>query len=151
MSLILYKSKEEVPEGIEVIDDNDAFFDYATFLDPSSLVQRKIVETIDQGTIVSNQTFIGRTKEFGALFKECLSTGTKTLLNISEHRDLCFDCIECGYNAIGLLSLIKDGYAIVKYLLVPLEQDSECDIIRDGKHFKSFMEVMRYERYGDYE
>lgn len=146
MSLVIYRTKEEVPDGFEVIEDNDEFFDYATTLDPSSDVQNLIVSKIDEGKIVSAQTFIGRTPEFGTLFKNNLSTGSKTLLNIINHKDICFDCVECGYNAIALLPYLTDGYAIVRNLLVPVDKDIKCDIIYDDRKFNSFFEVLKYDR-----
>lgn len=42
----------------------------------------------------SPATFIGRDPSLGALYKQHLSTGTKTLLNVLNHPDKCFSTID---------------------------------------------------------
>lgn len=94
MSLQVY-NKTDPP--ISVIVDNDTYFDGHTELDSGDMCAG-ILKVIDKAVYNSPATFIGRDPSLGAL-----STGTKTLLNISQHRDLCFDTIECGNNALTLL------------------------------------------------
>ncbi len=40
-------------------------------------------------------------------FNNCLSTGSKILLNIYRYPELCFNVMECGDNALELLAGIK--------------------------------------------
>lgn len=61
----------------------------------------------------SPATFIGRDPSLGALYKQHLSTGTKTLLNVLNHPDKCFSTIECGYNALTLLMGFTEGQAVL--------------------------------------
>ena len=98
MPLIVYTNKKDVEDsGKDLIMINDLFFDAETVLKNSELVS-KILEDIDKAKYNSDLTFIGRTKELGALNKSMLSTGTKTLLNIIQHPDKCFNVCECGNN-----------------------------------------------------
>ncbi len=40
-------------------------------------------------------------------FNNCLSTGSKILLNLYRYPELCFNVMECGDNALELLAGIK--------------------------------------------
>lgn len=71
----------------KVVRINDAYFLANTKLEDTEQC-RRILRIIDQAEYCSEKTFIGRDKSLGALFTDNLSTGTKTLLNISQHRDL---------------------------------------------------------------
>ena len=83
-----------------------------------------------------------RTKELGALNKNMLSTGTKTLLNIIQHPDKCFSVCECGNNALSLLPLITEGSIYWSIPVVAYNGDSACDIICNGKEYKDFYEFL---------
>lgn len=96
----------------KVVRINDAYFLANTKLEDTEQC-RRILRIIDQAEYCSEKTFIGRDKSLGALFTDNLSTGTKTLLNISQHRDLCFDTIECGNNALTLLMGFTEGQAVL--------------------------------------
>lgn len=61
-----------------------------------TFICRRILRIIDQAEYCSEKTFIGRDKSLGALFTDNLSTGTKTLLNISQHRSLCYQFLHAG-------------------------------------------------------
>ena len=69
----------------KVVRINDAYFLANTKLEDTEQC-RRILRIIDQAEYCSEKTFIGRDKSLGALFTDNLSTGTKTLLNISQHR-----------------------------------------------------------------
>lgn len=96
----------------KVVRINDAYFLANTKLEDTEQC-RRILRIIDQAEYCSEKTFIGRDKSLGALFTDNLSTGAKTLLNISQHRDLCFDTIECGNNALTLLMGFTEGQAVL--------------------------------------
>lgn len=103
---------------------------------------------IDQAEYCSEKTFIGRDKSLGALFTDNLSTGTKTLLNISQHRDLCFDTIECGNNALTLLMGFTEGQTVLHPGVVwdPDIWDSlgVLDVVFDGNHFTDLCAISSY-------
>lgn len=83
MSLNLYTSIEDVPKNLELVDYNDAFFGMNTPLNNSEF-EKIALKGIDEAVFTSSETFIGRTKAFGSLFRSCLSTGCKTLLNLEK-------------------------------------------------------------------
>ena len=144
MSLTVYHTKKEVPQSLTIVRNNDIFFEMNTNI-PNTEVAHEILATVDKAKYVSEKTFEGRTKEWGALFKNYLSTGTKTLLNILSNPDKCFDIVECGNNALELLSRIKDGYVLWEYIVVfPDEEEISCDILYKGNHFTDFYEFLGF-------
>lgn len=145
MSLNVYRCKEDVPKHIKVVDCNDAFFNVNTVLKDSELT-RYIIEYIDRGHYCNEDFFYGRDNEVGLVRREALSTGSKTLLNIALHSDFCFNVIECGNNAINVLSMFHDGNIIWKYPVCQVNGIMCCDILYYNKHFLSFNEFLRYVR-----
>lgn len=144
MALYIYTDKLNIPEGIKIIDFNDSYFDVFTTIDDTSLV-RSILATIDKAEYNSDNTFIGRTKELGALNKSMLSTGTKTLLNIIQHPDKCFNTIECGANALEFLPLVGEGKVIWKVPVLTTIPNAKCNIILNDKEcFTDFHDLQKY-------
>lgn len=131
----------------KVVRINDAYFLANTKLEDTEQC-RRILRIIDQAEYCSEKTFIGRDKSLGALFTDNLSTGTKTLLNISQHRDLCFDTIECGNNALTLLMGFTEGQAVLHPGVVwdPDIWDSlgVLDVVFDGNHFTDLCAISSY-------
>lgn len=144
MSLQVY-NKTDPP--ISVIVDNATYFDGHTELDSGDMCAG-ILKVIDKAVYNSPATFIGRDPSLGALYKQHLSTGTKTLLNISQHRDLCFDTIECGNNALTLLMGFTEGQAVLHPGVVwdPDIWDSlgVLDVVFDGNHFTDLCAISSY-------
>lgn len=136
--LTVYTNKQQIAnDGKKLIRVNDLFFNTETNLSNTEIT-KKILKTIDKAEYNSEFTFIGRTKALGALNKNMLSTGTKTLLNILEHPDLCFDVCECSNNALCMLPLIREGNIYWRYPAAAYSADIECDILYNGEHFSSF-------------
>lgn len=143
MSLNIYTSKSEIPSEIEYIDYNDLFFESIEIQDTP--LNREILQKIDKATYNSTETFIGRDQKLGALNKEHLSTGCKTLLNIVSTPEKCFDVSECGQNVLQLLYCIKNGNIYWKIPnIVCFSENKECDITIDNKNFKDFYEFIQY-------
>lgn len=143
MSLNIYRHIEDIPENIKYIDYNDLFFE-STQLNSDSLTSY-ILNTIDKATYNSPDTFIGRDKNLGALNKESLSTGCKTLLNIISNTDKCFNVSECGQNCLEMLAYIKDGNILWKLPVLHCILDGkQCDINIDNKHFNNFDDFVEY-------
>ena len=142
MALTIYTDIKDIEKvGKDLILINDLFFDSDTNLNDSELTD-KILITIDKASYNSELTFIGRTKELGALNKNMLSTGTKTLLNIIHHPDKCFSVCECGNNVLSLLPLITDGCLYWSIPVVTYEGDPTCDIVCNGKRYNNFYEFL---------
>lgn len=142
MALYIYTNKEDIDKsGKDLITINDLFFDSETTLKDCKIV-KTILLTIDRAKYNSDLTFIGRTKELGALNKSMLSTGTKTLLNVLQHPDKCFDVCECGNNVLSLLPLITEGSIYWSISTVAYTGKPECDIVCNGKEYKDFYKFL---------
>lgn len=147
MSLKIYRTKDEIPNGIRFVNSNDAYFNGHTQLNGSEL-ESEILRCIDKARYNSAFTFIGRDVNLGALNIQQLSTGTKTLLNILSNPDVCFNVVECGSNALRLLPLVKDGHILWRTAFAPYSGDALCDISYHDKEFSNFYEFMRYAKEG---
>lgn len=144
MSLNVYTRKEDIPKGMILVSDNDSYFSGETLLSGSDFC-KLVLRNIDKAEYVSEFCFTGRTKEFGNLNKDLLSTGTKTLLNIESSPDLCFNAIECGYNAISLLPLIKEGNILMpKQLYLYDGRHEDCDISCNNMQYSIFSDFLSY-------
>lgn len=118
MALVVYRTEEDVKNaGLDLIRVNDLFFNAETYLD-NTYLSNLVLSTVDKAKYNSSLTFIGRSIDLGALNKNMLSTGTKTLLNIINHPDKCFDVCECGDNALSLLPLFKNGSVLWAFPMV---------------------------------
>ena len=144
MALNIYLHRSEVPEGMNIICGNDVYFDGYTIIGDSEF-EKEVLSAIDKAKRVSDTTFIGRTRKLGALDKSCLSTGTKTLLNIYNNPDKCFDVVGCGDNALEFLCDLRDGNILWEFPFMNFERDDEtCDIIYRGTHFSNIVDFMDF-------
>ena len=147
MSLHIYDRKEDIPKETLFIDSNDIYFDANTKLLDNDFT-RLVLKAIDKAEYVSEQTFTGRVKRWGALFKEHLSTGSKTLLNIQQHPEVCFNVAECGSNVKQLFAEIKDGRIYWEVPMTVLEKDCDCDFEYKGEKYTRYSKFLHYIRYG---
>ena len=139
MSLKVYLSKEEIPNGISVITKNDDYFDVNTLLDASD---NFILQNIDGAVYNSENTFIGRDSSLGALYRENLSSGCKTALNVIHNTDKCFSTIECGNNASDVILQLQEGQALWVKRSIMLKLDTKVDIVYRNKKCKSIKEFI---------
>lgn len=125
MSLQVY-NKTDPP--MSVIVDNDTYFDGHTELDSGDMCAG-VLKVIDK-----------------AVYKQHLSTGTKTLLNVLSHPDKCFSTIGCGYNAISYMLNFKQGNVYIPntFIFSPGLTSDNIDIVWDGKHFTKLSELKGY-------
>lgn len=142
MSLRIYVKKSDIPNGIKIVNYNDKFFNLVSLKNDS--VTRDILLHIDRARYNSADTFIGRDETLGALNKSCLSTGSKTLLNIAYRADVCFDVIECGQNALRELVKIKEGIVLWECPVLLIHDAEECDIVINDRRFLNTMEFAEY-------
>ena len=132
-----------VPADLEIIDNNDLYFiGYSDI--PDNDVTAKILSSVDGTERVSNTLFKSKFIKDASLSKDMLSTGAKTLLNITQHPDKCFNTIECGENAFICLKDLTSGCALVEVCCVSFVDNPSCDIIIDGKLFTDFNEAADY-------
>lgn len=148
MALNIYTKKGLIPKDMQFVGSNDAFFDENTFLREDIFIE-EILKTIDKAVRVSDFTFIGR--DSNIMNKNYLSTGTKTLLNILESPDTCFNIEECGVNVLDYIPRIKNGNVFWKHPVHCIDTDGSCDIYLDGKHYVDFYEMVQDVVEGDYE
>ncbi len=139
--LKVYRAPDDVPNGIRIVRDNDEYFNYNTLLQDNALT-RDILSTIDKAEYISELTILGRTKSLGALNKQVLSTGTKTLLNILGSSSDCFDLRECGDNVLRFLPRVTDGHVIWDMPCLAYCGDPDCDIEYKGKRYRDFYEFL---------
>lgn len=143
--LNIYDNREEISNN-KIVDMNDAYFNLHTFLYDSEFT-RTVLKTIDQAGYYSEHAFVSRTKGMGNLTKNLLSTGSKTLLNIYYHPDVCFNVCECGYTALSLLPLIGHGSILWEYPATQFRGSvTECSIIFKGNVYHDFIELLKYFR-----
>ena len=131
-----------------IVFDNNEFFDSRTsILDDD--ISKDALSTVERGIYRSSTTFISRDEI--ELDKSCLSTGTKTLLNIIQHPDICFDVSECGINALQFIPRIRDGMIIWRFPLISYRGKKDCDISYKGilySNFSDFLNVIYKEDRG---
>lgn len=143
--LTIYRTVEEIPSGIKLVRDNDAYFNAKSKLLDTELV-KYILGRIDGAEYVSEYIFCSKNKKVGNLNKIYLSTGTKTLLNIINSDNVCFDLIECGINVLDLIpefSLKVNGSVLWSNCFYPFEKDCDCDILYRGMKFSRTFDFMR--------
>lgn len=141
MSLIIYTEKKYIPHNLKFININDSFFDVYTQLNDDDLC-KDILLKIDKAEYNTPLTFLGRTKALGNLNKSMLSTGTKTLLNIINHPDKCFNVAECGNNALQFLPKIQKGNILWEMPAIAYCGTADCDIILNGIQYYNFYKLL---------
>lgn len=139
--LKIYRTYDEVPKGIRIVRDNNTYFDYNTVLQNNTLT-REILYTIDKAQYVSELTVSGRTKALGSLNKQVLSTGTKTILNILNNSNDCFDLSECGDNVLKFLPRVTDGNVIWDMPCLAYCGEPDCNIEYKGEIYRNFYEFL---------
>lgn len=143
MCLNVYRDRSSVPSGMQIVDVNDSYFNAYTKLDDSPL-EREILQEIDEAEYGSSVTFVGRDKKLGKLNKSFLSTGTKTIINILDNPDVCFNVCECGDNVLKFLPRINNGNVLWKRPFLVVEQNIPCNIQIEGKSFNDLCSFLQY-------
>lgn len=143
MSLYLYDSYDEVPVGVEIIKENDIFFNRYSDLRNEEFILR-VLKDIEQCERVSDERAISlRVGEGVPIYLSELSTGGKTAINTYEYPDKCFDLLECGDNATWIiLSGIRNGNVVGFVGSVTVDEGLECDVIYHGKQCKTVGELL---------
>ena len=144
--LNIYFREKDVPEWMQLIKTNDAYFNANTVLTGTD-DEARILMNVDNAVYNTPESFIGRDKDIGALYREYLSTGCKTALNILTHKNKCFSVVECGQNAKEEILLLKEGNVLWAWGdYIDLDDDTECCIYSYGREFTKIGEWFDYIR-----
>ena len=131
-------------DNINPIMSNDIFFNAHTKIQDLDIV-KDILKIVDKAERLSDLTFIGRSNKFGPLDKQCLSTGTKTLLNIIQYKEKCFNISECGINVLELLPLLDGNVYCNHYINFPITKENKNSQIKyRGKLFSNLIDFNEY-------
>lgn len=141
MSLHLYTTKWDVPEGETVIIDNRRYFAEYT-LSKLNDEMNGLLKHTDGATYYKTGMLIDK---FGIGFPAVgLSSGGMTVLNIYYNPDVLFSTIECGDNALVDIRCLTRGRVTDGPLLTADDVPDACDIIvndvYDGTRYTSFKE-----------
>lgn len=142
MSLHIYTSENFIPQEMRLVLWSDSYFDTHTYLSTDKLVT-DILWTVDKAKYNNKNSFISRIPDIGVLNKTYLSSGTKTLLNIINHPNVCFSAETCGGNALDFISCIHSGNILWRLAVLNYAGDSEaCDIVLNGE--KRYTNMFRF-------
>ena len=142
----VFTSKDQIPLGLEVVLDNDAFFRMSGKIYDNDFV-RNLLNSVDGAGYISTDVFKSRFYPHAATPRKFLSMGTKTLLNIMGCDTKCFTLAECGNNALQLLpelSKLVDGYVLWSNWYISLDEDWECSFRYKGNIFSSTLFFIKY-------
>ena len=137
MSLNVYSTKYP-PKDMDVIKYNDSYFIGEEFIPDTPLVHKVLAE-VEHGQYLNEGTLLDRT---GMPCRASnLSTGVKTLLNILNHPEICFDTLECGCNMYDFLFQLQSGnmYAKQAFKILTVE---DIDVIYANKHYSKAVDFM---------
>jgi hypothetical protein len=134
MSLHVYENVNELPNGITYIKSNDSFFDAGGIIRGDEF-SKNVLSRIDGSEYCNESSFYSKFVKDKVVSKDKLSTGAKTLINIYDNPNYCFDTCECGNNALKMLFEIRDGYVLWRKPVVCADKNYDCDIIFEEKQY----------------
>lgn len=144
MSLKIYQNREEIPEGIRVVDVNDSWFNQYTKLRDIEKV-KQILWSVDEARRADDTHFYPKIDPDGKIPKMFLSTGCKTALNVLSQPDICFNVIECGDNALTEILRLQNGCVLWEIVSVAyLCDDESVDVIIEDMHFTEASSAIEY-------
>lgn len=144
MCLNIYTDKSKIPSNITLIDDNETFFDGFTLLKDCEFV-KAVLHNVEKAEYINTECFLGRIKDIGSLNKSCLSTGTKTIINLySNPKGYCFNLCECGNNVLQFLPQVTEGHVLFEIPVIALDsfEDESCDIMFEGTHYTNIYDFL---------
>lgn len=146
MSLHIYTSTDLIPNGIKYEMLNDVYFNKHHLKLPDTEEVRFLLKYIEEGEYHTEKTFIGKFVPNAGILNRFLSTGTKTALNILLSKDVCFDTMSCGENALRGIIYLRDGHAIIEDGFM-MHEDADIDVIVNDMY--RFLRIKDYIDYVD--
>lgn len=138
MSLRVYITHEEIPKDLEVIYNNNGFFDANTKLKDNEFTRKVLAETetaeyIDEDTFNDNM--------FGVMHRDKLNVTAKSLLNLENNPDKCISLVESSLSCLDRLGDIHEGAVYWPWSMEAYD-DVPCDIEFRGKKYYTMDELM---------
>lgn len=146
MSLHIYYDENTVPNGMEIIRCNDAYFNMHVKLEDTEEVTH-LLKDIDDAVYCSDITIkSNKHPTHGELYSECLSTGCKSALNtilFSDKNNVCISSDEMGNNAWNALLTCTSGNILYKCTSIVIDRKMSCDIVFEGIHCSSIEQYVK--------
>jgi hypothetical protein len=136
----IYTDKSKIPSNMEYIHDNDVFFMKNCVNDTK--LNRLIIKEIDEAEYCSKIKFIDRSDN--PLYIDCLSMGSKILINAGNNLDKVFNACELGENALNFALERMCSLNLYFPNKIPYEVPDDTDISEitlNGKAIKSVYEL----------
>ncbi len=130
MSVVLniYIGKENLPKDKRLIFNPDNAIPLVIIT--GSQFQREVISIIEKGSYYDNKMFTDR---FGGnLYYTSMSTGSKALFEVDFLTDYVINCVECGENALELLTHLDHGNVYLEYRDIDLPWDIDCPVCYNG-------------------
>lgn len=128
MSLHIYTSTDLIPNGIEYELMNDIYSNKHHLRLPDTKEVRFLLKYIEDAEYQTEMTFIGKFVPGAGILNRFLSTSAKTALNILLSKDICFDTMSCGEEALRAIIYLRDGYAVIEDGFM-MHEDGDIDVI----------------------
>ena len=128
--ITIYKSKNQIPSSMELIELNDYFFNKTTadYLDEQAI---NIIAEIDGAKLLGKYKITSALNGV-TLDIDKLSSGCKTVLNVLYFPDKIFNIKECGDNALDILYSLAQGNVYSEYPMISFEMESVNVIDENG-------------------
>ncbi|MCM1082210.1 MAG: DUF4869 domain-containing protein [Clostridium sp.] len=116
--ITIYKSKTDIPKGVELVELNDLFFNQ-NIIERFDMRAENIIRKIDGAALREDYKITSGVN--GELLNiDKLSTGCKTALNIYYFPERVFSLKECGNNALDVIYAYQDGQVYSEYPIITL-------------------------------
>lgn len=139
--ITIYKSKADIPNGIELVELNDLFFNQ-NIIERLDMRAEGIIKKIDGALLREDYRIISGIN--GELLNiDKLSTGCKTALNIYYFPEKVFSLKECGDNALDEIYAYQEGQVYSEYPIITLFMESVQICGQDGKKVVSDYEELK--------
>lgn len=141
VSLNFYLQKKDIPAGMQYVLNNNRFFAPCSLPDTPEV--RKVLKDVENAEYTSSTFFTSHTFNLGAVNIMYLSSGAKTVLNVLNNPDICFDIRECGANAQTSILKLKRGNVLLEGL--PMEwlgEDEPIDVMLRGRHYTNVVDLL---------
>lgn len=129
--ITIYKDKRDIPNGTELVELNDLFFNQ-NIMERLDMSAQEMIQKID-GAVLREDYRITSGINGELLNIDKLSTGCKTALNIYYFPEKVFSLKECGDNALDEIYAYPSGQVFSEYPIIALFMESVQICDKNGK------------------